>query len=176
MIIDKESMKLIDGFHRHEAYRELKIETVEVEKRFYKNDQEMIQDAGLLNANHGRPFSSQDCRRFILLASSVGLTKERIAGILNVTKDKIDEWSIQRAVYKNEEIPIKRGLSRLIGQKLTKIQKKLNKEWGGMNATFYVNQLILYIEADAVRQNDLNFIDRMEILIKLWQETKKKFK
>jgi len=176
VIIDKKTMKLIDGFHRYEAYKGLKANKIPAELRTYKDEREMIEDVGALNSDHGRPFSSQDCRRFILLASDVGLSKEKIAGILHVTRERIEGWMIQRATFKNEEIPIKRGLHYLVGKKLTEGQRKLNKEWGGMNATFYINQLILYLEAGGLRSDDRNFIEKMERLMKSWEEAKRKIK
>lgn len=174
IIIDKKTKKLVDGFHRHKAYQELKLNKILVEEKEYRNEKEIIEDMGQMNSSHGRPFSSQDCRRFIILASSVGLTKEKIAGILNVTREKLETWTLQRAVYGAEEIPLKRGLSHLVGRKLTNGQNRLNKEWGGMNATFYVNQLILYIQAEAVEADNFNFIERMDLLAKIWEKARKK--
>lgn len=175
LVVDGKTMRLIDGFHRYEAYQGLKAETVPVEKRYYRSEKQMFEDAGKLNASHGRPFSSQDCRRFILLASNVGLSKEKIAEVLHVTKDRIESWTLQKASYKNEPVPIKRGLSSLVGKKLTASQKKLNEEWGGMNATFYVNQLLLFIQAGVLTDDDINFIERMDLLVTEWEKIKTKF-
>lgn len=170
IVADAKSMRVVDGFHRYEAARRLGLDKIQVELKVYPNEASIYADAGKRNANHGRPFTPQDCRRFILRAEELGLSREMIAEILQVTRERVEKWAIQRAEYAGRPVPIKRGLEVLAGKKLTPKQKKLNENWGGMNALFYANQLILYLESGIeITERLAEALDR---LVELWNEVR----
>jgi len=167
ILADSASLRVVDGFHRYYAYRKLGVDKVSVLLKDYLDEAALYEDAGRLNASHGRPFSTQDCRRFVLRAEELGLSREKIAEVLHVTREKIDEWAVQRASYAGREVPVKRGLIKpLAGRELTKKQVELNKRWGGMNAAFYANQLIAYLEADVPVPDEL--AEKLDVLTNLW--------
>lgn len=168
IVADKNSLRIIDGFHRYQAYKRLGIEEVEVDLRGYKSEAEMLEDAVRLNANHGRPFATQDRRRVILRAEELGLSRDKVAEILNITREKVEKLAVQRAFHQGEAVPLKRGLLAAAGQQITEKQRKANEKWGGMSATFYARQLLIYLESDFMVTQELAEI--MDALTNLWQE------
>src|SRR5688572_5167258 len=55
-VVDKSSKRVIDGFHRVNAYKRLAHQEIEVTFREYKNEKDMFADAVRLNRAHGRAF------------------------------------------------------------------------------------------------------------------------
>ena len=68
IIVDKRSLMVVDGFHRHTAYERAKVLEVSVDLKTYRGEAEMLLEAGQLNSRHGVPLEPMDQVRFYLLA------------------------------------------------------------------------------------------------------------
>lgn len=154
MIIDGKSKRGVDGFHRHKAYMSVlgPDAEIEVELRSYKNDAELFSDAMQLNARHGNTLSPYDRVRCINRAEALGLTIDQVSGVLGLTVTRVEEIRLGRSAISSDGVGItlKATARHLKGKKVTKKQIEANKKAGGMNAAFYVNQVINLIEGDLI--------------------------
>ena len=172
IIVDAKSLRVVDGFHRVEAYKRLKRETIEAELREYPSEAELFAEAARLNASHGRPLSPYDRKRIVLRLKELGFERERIAEIIQARVETVDQILRDTALYKGNAVPVKRGLETLKRKKITEPQKRLVEKWGGMSPLFYVNQVIAYLEADAWDPNNRKFAERMDYLCDLWMQVR----
>ena len=62
---------------------------------------------------------------------------------------------------------VKRTVGHLSGRDMTPAQKQYNKKAGGMNQTFYINQLIGLIESDSIDWENVNVSEGMSRLSEL---------
>lgn len=154
MIVDAKSKRNVDGFHRYKGYASVlgPDAEVEVEIRSYKNDAEMFADAMSLNARHGNVLSPYDRVRCINRAESLGLTVRQISGALGLTAVRIEEIRLGRSAVGpgGKTITLKSTARHLTGKKVTKKQIEANEKSSGMNAAFYVNQVINLIDGDLI--------------------------
>ena len=117
IVVDGKSLRIVDGFHRQEAYLKLLggDAEIEVEKRCYENDAEMFQDAMELNAKHGLPLGPEDKVHCILVCRKLKIPLEVIAVKLGMTMDKIKSLKERRVVTirGGEKIPVPWGQNAL---------------------------------------------------------------
>jgi len=168
ILVDAKSFRIVDGFHRYFAYKRLQFDEVIADVRNYKNEAAMLEDAVRLNSDHGRPFHTQDRRRIILRAEELGLSRDWVAGVLGITRERVDQLAIQRAYCAGEVVPLKRGLVSMAGQEITEKQRRANEKWGGMNATFYAKQLIIYLDSEFPISQEL--AELLDKLTAIWDE------
>ena len=169
--VDRQSKRVVDGFHRVEAFKRLKLEKIPVIFKDYPSEAEMFADAVRCNSTHGKQLSTYDQKRVIAKASELGLEREKICEILRITIDKLERIKGEKAFSpEGKVLPLKRGLEFLRDRKLTKKQEKLIKKWGGMNIKFYLNQLIAYLEAADYSAIDTEFVEKMDYLFELWNK------
>lgn len=88
-VVDRKSMRIVDGFHRVRAAIKCGLEEIPVEFRSYRSKAKMIEDAVEANASHGRKLDQRDRVRAILLLEQVGVSQKRIAGALHVPEDRV---------------------------------------------------------------------------------------
>jgi len=154
IIADAKSKRLVDGVHRYKAYvAVLGLEAeLEIEVRSYKSDGELFADAVRLNARHGRGLSPYDRVRCINQGEMIGLTVDQISGALGLTVERVSEIRLGRSATTadGKNVTLKSTARHLSGRKVTKKQVKANEKAGGMNAAFYVNQVINLIEGDLI--------------------------
>lgn len=153
IVVDRKSRRVVDGFHRVEAYRKVygTDSKIPAEIKDYKDDGGMFCDAVRLNASHGRQLSPYDRARCIAKAEALKLEPEVIASALNMTLEVMGEMKAQRfATYKMQPQVLKRTTAYLAGRELSDDEVQYNIKAGGMHQTFYINQVIAMLEADAV--------------------------
>ena len=174
IIVDRKSLRVVDGFHRVRAYQKLYGLDAEipVELRDYKDDAQMFTDAVRLNANHGRQLSTYDRARCIARAESLKLEPEVISSMLNMTVERIAEMKAERfATYKMEPRVLKRTTAHLAGKELTDDEAQYNIKAGGMHQTFYINQVIAMLEADTVNWENQKVLNGLKRLYDLLDKT-----
>lgn len=164
LVIDKKSKRVTDGFHRERMYRRDGDPSMEVEcvEKAYRNEKEMFLDAVRFNASHGRRLTSFDKAHAALLAEKLGIADNAIAEALKLTADSMGELLATKVAIGGNgtktPVAIKRTIGHMAGKKLTKPQVEANKKLGGMNQTFYVNQLITLIESDLIDKENEDLI------------------
>lgn len=170
IIVDRKSKRIVDGFHRHQAYKRLKIESVPVVYRDYKSDQDLYADAVRMNLAHGRPFDPYDRKRIVAKLGSFGLQATEIGRIVHLPKGRIEELAQDfTATRGGGTVVLKQGLvSELRGKTLTAKQAAVNERWSGYQPLYHVNQLIAVLDAGITPQSD-TFRAAMDRLVELWQ-------
>lgn len=153
IVVNKKGLRVVDGFHRIRAYQRVYGVNTEIpaELKTYKDDAAMFCDAVRLNARHGRQLSTYDQARCIAKAEMYSLEPEVISSLLNMTIERFSEMKMSRfATYKEEVIALKSTSAHLSGKDLTDEEAEYNARAGGMNQTFYINQVIAMLETDTV--------------------------
>ncbi len=153
IIADRETKKVIDGFHRIAAVEKLQgdIAKINVEYRRYPDQQTMFLDAMRLNATHGNRLTSWDKALCITKAEAMGLTRDNAASALSLTREKYGELHRERyATVHRVPYALKRTATHLAGQDLSDDQHSYNEKAGGMNQLFYVNQVALMLEKGTI--------------------------
>jgi hypothetical protein len=172
VVIDKKSKRIVDGFHRTRAYRNLYGDDHEIEcvEKAYKSDKAMFLDAMRYNAAHGRRLTTHDRAHCINLAQEFKMELDGVATALQMTLDKTKQMKVGRfgemRVGKTKRaVPLKRTIANVVsGKTLTPRQVEANDRLSGMTQVFYVNQVIELIEADLLDVKNENLIERLAYL------------
>jgi hypothetical protein len=92
IIADKKTLRIVDGFHRHEAYKQWAgLDTeVEVELRSYRSDKELFLDAIRCNAAHGLGLSTLDRKLAVEAAQKFKLDPKLVAAAMNMTVQRVN--------------------------------------------------------------------------------------
>ena len=155
IIVDRATNRIVDGFHRHDAYTKFNggnnIE-VSVEFRNYEDEKDLFIDTIRLNAGHGQKLSTFDIVRSTKRAEELGLTRDEVAGAAGWTRDRIDKSMQSRSTATGDTI--KRTNAHLAGKKLTEKQASYNQYAGGMSQKFYISQVNALIESESVDYED----------------------
>lgn len=170
LVVERGTRRVVDGFHRGDAYRREGGEDCEVActEREYASDGEFLLDAVRCNASHGRPLSHYDRIRVQMRLQQFRLGVKAIASALGVrpeTLRAVGEGRVAKAADQPQrEIPIKRTISHLRGQPITARQEEANEKLSGMPQTWYCNQLLLILEADLLDRENPNVLERLAAL------------
>ena len=155
IIVCRRTMRIADGFHRHDAYTKFyggnNVE-VPVEFRDYAEDSEFFLDAIRLNAGHGQKLSTYDIVRSTKRAEELGISRDEVAGAAGWTRERIDKSMLTRSTATGDTI--KRTNAHLAGKELTEKQAKYNQYAGGMSQLFYIAQVNALIESDSIDFED----------------------
>lgn len=158
IVIDKESKRIVDGFHRWKALNRLygqEHETQCIEK-IYASDRELFIDAMRYNASHGRALTQHDKGRCLALAKGLGIAEKDAREVLNLSEARAAQLVPGRvATIGTGKVQLKQTIKHMAGQELTSGQVDANEKLSGMNQLFYVNQIITLIENDLIdEEND----------------------
>lgn len=175
LVLDKASKRLSDGFHRYRAYQRVLSpeERVEVRAVDYTDDAALFADAVDRNAEHGRHLTTYDRLHVLAKAEEMGVEVERIASLLRMTPERIQELratrmsgpiqSIERgrsaadkkrATEQTRRVPLKGTIRHMQGRDLSPSQAEANRRLSGMRPVFYANQLLLLINEDLLPEDD----------------------
>lgn len=174
IIVDKESLRVIDGIHRLRATIRVSgsdAMILVIEKK-YPNEKAMFKEAMALNSAHGRILNANDRVHCNLHAEELGISQKEVAKCLNMTLDRLREILKKRTAKtatgeKGEKIAIKRTIEHKAGQVLNAKQQETNKKLGGNSQTFYINHLIILIESDLINLDNKKVVDGLEKLSEL---------
>ena len=162
LIACEKTKRVVDGFHRIRAFERAGIDEHTVELRRYASDAELVADAIRLNVTHGRRLTPYDRARCLLLAEKFGIDDKTVANAMNMTLERLGEIRSTRfATTKDGPIALKRTIRHMAGRKLNKRQVEANRRLSGMNAVFYVNQIIELLEADLLNMDDERLAERL---------------
>lgn len=177
IIVDRKSKRITDGFHRYEAHKRLKRETIIGELRDYTSEAAMFEDSVALNSSHGRPFDSYDIRRSVARLQDFGISKERICQIIHVPPIRLEEITrgFAHTGKSNEPVALKGGLMHFSGNRITRSQARVVESASGMEGTYHARQLLALLDQDMWKPTE-GFIEAMDRLVVAWPEAKKRSK
>jgi hypothetical protein len=173
IVVDSKSKRVVDGFHRvrmwQHKYKEEPNKTVPCIFKTYPDESALLLDAIRYNASHGRTLTRYDRTHCILLADDLRIAAEDLAMALSMTVEKIGLLKTERVGTlqtgkTSRPMALKRTIRHMSGRTMSKHQREINDRLGGMNQSFYVNQLIMLIEADLLDWADEQLIKRLSIL------------
>ena len=153
IVVDRETSRIVDGFHRVEAHRRVygREALVEAEERDYADEGELFLDAVRLNATHGSRLAPYDQLRCVSIAERLSIDPSRVAGALSVRPSYVGDLSARRTgteLSTSAPIPLKRTIEHMRGRPLTPAQIEVNAKLGGQSQTFYLRQINLLAETD----------------------------
>lgn len=166
IIAERESHRIVDGFHRFYAYTKWQgpDAQVRVELRDYADDAALFVEAVELNTGHGKALSPYDQSRCISIFDRLQVDPAAQANALHLTPDRLGKLELRKtalgtnASLSVQKIPIKATVRHLAGQQLTPTQQVASERTGGMQPLFYVNQVTNLIEGDLVDWNNVNLV------------------
>ena len=154
IVAERSTRRVVDGLHRYKAYTQLWGEghEVEVEFRDYADDNELFLEAAAANSAHGLPYSTYDRTRILCEAEKRGISREVISSAIKVPVEKADKKLADGSAFKktplgDERVPLRTGMKRLAGRKLTKAQLEANHKAGAMKAEYHCDALITLLRA-----------------------------
>ena len=153
IIVERKSKRVVDGFHRVRAYQKLYGKDAEVSAIFrtYEGEAQMFAGAIALNSTHGRNLTPYDRARCLARAEELKMDPAVVAKALNMTIETMGRLKTERLGYfHTKPIVLKRTITHLAGEELNEEQFEYNRRAGGMNQTFFINQIIAMLEADVV--------------------------
>ena len=173
VIADANTLQVVDGFHRINAYRKVHGKNYElgVILKSYQNDGRLFEDAIRYNASHGRNLTSQDKVHCLIKAKKLELKPALIASALNITQERAETLVATKVgtlagpnSNARKPVPLKRTIAHMAGKDLSEAQQMANKKLGGMNQLFYVNQIIILITHDLLDTSDESLMGRISQL------------
>lgn len=173
LILERDTLRLVDGLHRHAAYTAEGVETIDVTTKKYASEAELFADAVRFNVGHGEPLDQYTVRNAIIRLSEYGFAREQITEIVRLPAAKIDE--IQRGFAFNDEnkpIALKGGLDHMAGGHLDAQQQEVNRHYSGGKAVFYVRQVCQLLENDMWPVQSGTFAHEMDRLCSMWADIK----
>jgi hypothetical protein len=167
LVIEKKTKRIVDGFHRWRAYKQiydLNFEVTCIEKT-YKDDGDLFLDAMRYNSSHGRALTPHDMTGCIIKAKKFKLSDHLVGEALHLTTEKINGLRGARiGSVSGRPIALKHTIQHMAGKKLTKKQACANKKLSGMEQLFYVNQLVALIENDLIDMSNANLLSGLDKL------------
>lgn len=173
IIIEAESKRIIDGFHRYHVYLDQEIKKVEVTPKTYATEADLFADSVRLNIGHGEPLDSYSVKRAVLRLEEYGYAKEQISEVVRLPVANIEK--IERGFAFNEKdqpIALKGGLKHLAQTTLSTEKEEVNRHYSGQKATFHLNQLCELLQHDMWPRSE-GFASAMNNLVSLWERIQK---
>jgi len=164
IVADKKSLRIVDGWHRHTAYKHLDQNmVVEVEIIDFKDEGEMMEYAVESNAKHGKPLDPVDMKRCIIMLRESGLSTEKISVAMKITEQKVEKLSMKIAVSSSpgkytvpgtNKIPLKPCAQHLQDAKLTKRQVEAHDSAPGTSYWLLAWQLTEGLQSKLINIED----------------------
>ena len=145
IVIDKNTMRLIVGFHRFAAYKSFQKPDLEVPAilKEFKNETEMLIYAAGDNRRNGYPMTTFEQKNIHWRLNRLGVEEVLIAETLGLSVDKLKTWSADSVIVGKDRQPLKRGLKHMRNQKVKpEVYEDIKQHYSGWNVTFHANQII----------------------------------
>lgn len=171
LIVEAGTYRLVDGRHRLEMYRKLKVARIDVTEKVYRSEADLYADAVRCNVGHGEPLDQFSIRGAIIRLNDYGYSREKISSVVRLPVEQIEK--ITRGFAQDETsgkpVALKGGLSHLAGQPLSAQQQQVNRHYSGQKATFYANQISELLVND-MWPRSASFSAAMDRLVELWTD------
>jgi hypothetical protein len=162
---DYKTGRIIDGFHRYQAYSDLRVDMVDVLPEQVKDDADFFMRAVEANKAHGLGYSGADQEKIVKVAKLLKLEREKISLAMAIPVQKFDD--LRRIVPTLDgDGPIKIGTH--YRAKLHQMDRSPNKDIDRSERTsvptgylFFFNQAIKFLKSDGCD------IKNKEVLYKL---------
>jgi hypothetical protein len=176
VVVNKEDMRVVDGFHRVTTVLDLYGDDAEIEAdvRSYESEGEMFLDAGRYNSKHGLPMSPMDRAHFILRARRMRIPAPAIAQALGMQAEAMKAFIEKRsATVKStgEKIPLAYGAAHLSaeehGKELNAAQEHYARTADGNAPMFHARTLLKALRADALTLSEKDIEVLRELAVEI---------
>ena len=142
---------LIDGLHRMEATEARKETHIQAIVETGLTEEEVFKEAVIANANHGKPFTTQEIVQITVTMQNLDMSLNEISEIIRIPVDKIEAFVAKRITRINET-----------GQDIA-VKKPLHGVFGGMEIS--QNEGVI---SKQMKLNGRNQIATVDMLISLF--------
>lgn len=169
-VIDQDSKRVVDGFHRVTMYRrEMEPDAeIEVEVRDFGDESHLFSEAVRMNAAHGRPLSPFDRARCAARLKKYKIGVAKIAALLGVRVETLKAVAERRVAKTTDgrEMIVKRSIAHVVksGAPMTEAQEAANVKLDGMPPIYHAGQLLLLIENDLIDTSNADLMERLSKL------------
>lgn len=120
-VIDRQTRKCVDGFHRTRAWRKRLGDNgvIDADVQEFADKAAMLLESAALNSRHGLPLGRYDQRVVHIRARQLGAEDEDIARALGVTSGRLLQIAVREAKSDAGDVPLKRGIEHLGGSYLS---------------------------------------------------------
>lgn len=151
IVVERETSRVVDGFHRVEAHRRVQgrealVDAIEKE---YATEADLFEDAVRLNSAHGSRLAPYDHLRCATIAQKLSIEPSRLAAALSVRPSYVGDLTARRTgteMTTRAAIPLKRTIEHMRGRNITPAQIEANDKLGGQDQAFYIGQLNILAE------------------------------
>jgi hypothetical protein len=160
VIIDEESKRIIDGFHRVRAVLKSKGEQAEIEcdLRSYPSKKEMYLDAIRYNRGRGKDLNGAEMTGALLKGSEMRISIESLASVSGFTVEKVKSIiGVKTVEVKNTggaRIALHRSVQHMTGKIVSTKQAEVIESSPGQPMTLLLRQLNDLMETDLIDWTD----------------------
>jgi hypothetical protein len=179
IIVDEESLRIIDGFHRVRATLRVYGDDAEIEAdlRSYPSKKEMYLDAIRYNRGRGKDLNGAEMTGAILKGSEMRISIETLASVCGITQEKVRNIiGVKSVEVKNSggtRIALHRSVQHMSGKAVSSKQAEVIERSPGQPMTLLLRQLNDLIETDLVDWDDTEVcveMARLEGNLKTYKE------
>lgn len=170
-IVDRESKRIVDGFHRCRAWRRELGEdgVIDVDLRDYSSEVELFRAAVEFNISHGRKLEAIERRKIALRLRDMGDGDTEIARILHIPPARVEKIFLRTATVTEENgsirlEPLKRPFFHLSGTELTEGQSQAIRTAPGTSYSLLIRQLRSAMQNRFIDRTDENLINSLQEL------------
>lgn len=169
IIVDRGTMRVLDGWHRVAAVKKLSGDDGEIlaELRDYGSEAEAFLEAVALNSTHGLALSEQDAAHTAILAEELGIDKYDLSKALARTPVFVEGVYAKRLAVREGgrgKFPLKRAFKRLANQELTQAQEAVNKRHCGPSLYRLAEDLERALSSGMYDAEDQRLVNALRVL------------
>jgi hypothetical protein len=160
IVVDRASKRVVDGWHRSEAWRRVLGDNgkIEVDLQDFPTERALVEAAVQANATHGRRLDSQDQTLSIILLRNLGATDREIAVVLSTQPEHVIKLGLNIVKVCDgdggpvEIIPAKPVVRPVDGEPrtITSSQAKVAASASGLRTAQTLGQLVMQLRADLI--------------------------
>ena len=173
----KPTGRILDGWHRYEAYRQLDRTDIPVKYLETKDEIDAIRQSFLYNMEHGLPYTSIEIKQYVRTAEELGITYAVISKDINKPEKKVVSITKGFGISTTgKTVALKRGFGHLAkAKRVTKSQIQLMRKWSGGTPTIKVRELTGFFQSGAyIGFKEMDVLTKeMDKLTEEWLEVKK---
>lgn len=166
IVVEAGTFRIVDGVHRFHAYKASGMDAdakVAVTPVRYDSERDLFLAAIAANAAHGKRLASYDVATIAVRAEQFKLTREQLAGALQMTVESFEGLTAKRIAYTGPATRptiVKRTIGHLAGENLSEAENAANDKLGGMQARWYVGQVLTLLRSERlIRWDDDGLVE-----------------
>ena len=169
ILLDKQTLRIVDGVHRWYAYKRFYGDDsteVPVVLKAYASESAIYLDMIALNSRHGLPLEPQDQAKVLLTARELGIEPEEIARAMAMPVERLERVASRLGMGPDgRPVIIKPAMvPKFTGRRLNKRQMRVNDSLAGNQAGYYLRMTIQLLESDSLDWKDEQIVALVERL------------